>query len=216
MFIVALAPKWPIWAERQRSNAYKAATKLYLSVLIEDIIDEARTKEKLKAVGFLALYGNKPEKDRNSKKDKDRKKDDKNTDKSKDKPIYSPCPYCSSTNSNYKYDSYFGKKGNKERRKEWEEKKGRKWKGFYMFIKEKESKVINNKDDDFHFGLVAMPSYLFNTNLDSKTNGWLTDTGVTNHITYDIANFLDYIKINNLDIITIFNGLVCLKGIGMV
>jgi hypothetical protein len=61
-----------------------------------------------------------------------------------------------------------------------------------------------------------MLSYLFNTNLNSKTNGWLIDTRATDYITYNIANFLDYIEINNLDIITIFNGLVCLKGIGIV
>jgi hypothetical protein len=40
----------------------------------------------------------------------------------------------------------------------------------YMFIKKKESKVVNNKDDNSYFGLVAMPSYLFNTNPDNKTN----------------------------------------------
>jgi hypothetical protein len=85
-----------------------------------------------------------------------------------------------------------------------------------MSTKEKESKVVNNKDDDSYFDLVAMPSYLFNINPNNKTNGWLIDTKVTNHITYNIANFLDYIKINNLDIITIFNSLVCLKGMGMV
>jgi hypothetical protein len=39
-----------------------------------------------------------------------------------------------------------------------------------MSIKEKEFKVVNNKDDDFYFGLVAMPSYLFNTNFNNKTN----------------------------------------------
>jgi hypothetical protein len=61
-----------------------------------------------------------------------------------------------------------------------------------------------------------MPSYLFNTNPDSKTNGWLMDTGATNYITYNMANFLDYIKMNNLDIIIIVNGLVRLKGMGMV
>jgi hypothetical protein len=218
MFIAALAPKWPVWAERQRSNARKAATKLYLSALIEDITNEARTKEKSKAAGSSALYGNKPEKDRkSSKKDKDRKKDDKNnTDKSKDKPIYGPCPHCSSTNSNHKHNSCFGKKGNEEKRKEWEKKKGRKWKGFYMSMKEKESKVVNDEDDDSYFGLVAMPSHLFNTNPDSKTNGWLTDTGATDHITYDMANFLDYTEMNNLDMITIVNGLVRLKGIDMV
>jgi hypothetical protein len=119
MFIIVLALKWPVWAKRQRSNAYKAVIKLYLSVLIKDIINEAHIKEKSKAAGFLALYRNKLEKDRkSSKKDKDRKKDDKNTNKSKDKPIYGPCPYCSSTNSNYKYNSCFKKKGNKEKRKE--------------------------------------------------------------------------------------------------
>jgi hypothetical protein len=216
MFIAALAPKWPVWAERQRSNARKAATKLHLSALIEDITDKARTKEKSKAAESSALYGNKPEKDRNNKKDKDRKKDNKNTDKSKDKPIYGPCPHCSSTNSNHKHNSCFGKKGNKEKRKEWEEKKGRKWKGFRTSTKEKESKVVNDEDDDSHFGLVAMPSHLFNTNPDSKTNGWLTDTGATDHITYDMANFLDYTEMNNLDMITTFNGPVRPKGMGTV
>jgi hypothetical protein len=85
-----------------------------------------------------------------------------------------------------------------------------------MSIKEKESKVVNNKDDNFYFGLVAMPFYLFNTNLDNKTNSWLINTRITNYIIYNIANFLDYIKINNLDIITIVNSLVCLKGISIV
>ena len=85
-----------------------------------------------------------------------------------------------------------------------------------MSIKEKESKVVNNKDDDSYFDLVAMPSYLFNTNPDNKTNNQLINTKATNYITYNIANFFNYIKINNLDIITIVNGLVCLKGMGMV
>jgi hypothetical protein len=83
-------------------------------------------------------------------------------------------------------------------------------------MKEKESKVVNNKDNNSYFGLVAMSSYLFNTNSNNKTNGWLTDIEATNHITYDMANFLNYIKINNLDIIIIVNSLVCLKGMGIV
>ena len=215
MFIIALASKWPVQAKRQRFNAYKAIIKLYLSILIKDIINKAYIKEKSKAVKSLALYKNKPEKDKNNKKDKN-KKSNKNINKSKDKPIYSPCPYYSSTNSNYKHNSCFKKKGNKERRKEQEEKKGRKQKGFRISTKEKESKVVNNKDNNSYFGLVAMPSYLFNTNLNSKTNGWLTDTGVTNYIIYNIANFLNYIKINNLNIIIIVNSLVCLKGISII
>ena len=85
-----------------------------------------------------------------------------------------------------------------------------------MSIKEKESKVVNNKDNDSHFGLVTMPFHLFNTNPNNKTNGWLIATRTTNYIIYNIANFLDYIKINNLDIITIVNSLVCLKGIGII
>jgi chemotaxis methyl-accepting protein methylase len=61
-----------------------------------------------------------------------------------------------------------------------------------------------------------MPSYLFNTNPDNKTNSWLINTKATNYIIYNIVNFLDYIKINNLDIITIVNSLVYLKGIGII
>jgi hypothetical protein len=61
-----------------------------------------------------------------------------------------------------------------------------------------------------------MLSYLFNINPNNKTNSWLIDTRATNHIIYNIANFLDYIKINNLYIITIVNSLVYLKEIGIV
>jgi hypothetical protein len=61
-----------------------------------------------------------------------------------------------------------------------------------------------------------MSSYLFNINSNNKTNSWLIDIRVTNYIIYNIANFLNYIKINNLDIITIVNSLVYLKGIGIV
>jgi hypothetical protein len=39
-----------------------------------------------------------------------------------------------------------------------------------MSIKEKESKVVNNKDNNSYFGLVAMSSYLFNINPNSKIN----------------------------------------------
>jgi hypothetical protein len=85
-----------------------------------------------------------------------------------------------------------------------------------MSIKEKDSKVINNKDNDSHFGLVIMPSYLFNINSNNKTNSWLIDTRATNYIIYNIVNFLNYIKINNLDIIIIVNSLVRLKEISIV
>jgi hypothetical protein len=61
-----------------------------------------------------------------------------------------------------------------------------------------------------------MPSYLFNINPNNKTNSWLIDIRATNYIIYNIVNFLNYIKINNLDIITIVNSLVCLKGIDIV
>jgi hypothetical protein len=61
-----------------------------------------------------------------------------------------------------------------------------------------------------------MSSYLFNTNPNNKTNNWLINTRAINYITYNIINFLNYIKINNLDIITIVNSLVRLKGIDIV
>jgi hypothetical protein len=61
-----------------------------------------------------------------------------------------------------------------------------------------------------------MSSYLFNINSNNKTNSWLINTRATNYIIYNIANFLDYIKINNLNIIIIVNSLVCLKGISII
>jgi hypothetical protein len=76
--------------------------------------------------------------------------------------------------------------------------------------------IVDDKDNNFYFGLVVISSYLFYINFNNKNNSWLIDTGVTNYITYNIANFLNYIKINNLDIIIIVNSLVRLKGIGIV
>jgi hypothetical protein len=85
-----------------------------------------------------------------------------------------------------------------------------------MSIKKKESKVVGDKDDNFYFGLVIISSYFFYINFNNKNNSWLIDTRATNYIIYNIVNFLNYIKINNLDIIIIVNSLVRLKGIGIV
>jgi hypothetical protein len=76
--------------------------------------------------------------------------------------------------------------------------------------------IIGDKDNNSYFGLVAISSYLFYINSSNKNNGWLINTGAINYITYNIANFLDYIKIDNLDIINIVNSLVYLKGINIV
>jgi hypothetical protein len=59
-FIASLATKWPLWSERQRLNVRTNKDIVTLTSLIEDITNEARTKENGKALGLSALYGNKP------------------------------------------------------------------------------------------------------------------------------------------------------------
>ena len=59
-FIVLLAMKWPLQLERQRLNVRTNKDIVTLTSLIEDITNKAQTKENGKALGSLALYGNKP------------------------------------------------------------------------------------------------------------------------------------------------------------
>jgi hypothetical protein len=76
--------------------------------------------------------------------------------------------------------------------------------------------IVDNKNNNFYFSLVAISSYLFYINYNNKNNNWLINTKATNYIIYNIANFLNYIKINNLDIISIINSFIYLKGIGII
>ena len=112
-FIVALAPRQPVQAERQRSNA-RSKDKLSLTALIEDITDEARTKENSKASGSSALYSNKPDK-KNKSKAKDKNKEKGSTDKDNDKD-HKTCPYCKNPNPCHKPDDCL--EGNDKKRKE--------------------------------------------------------------------------------------------------
>jgi len=58
MFINALAPSWPVWAEQQRSQAQNQDTSPTLENLINDITDDAGTRATAKAEGS-ALFGEK-------------------------------------------------------------------------------------------------------------------------------------------------------------
>ena len=74
LFIMALSDAWPIWAEQQRSNSRKESTRLSLSALIEDITDEARSKDKKAEGEGGILYGGKPDKKGKQKAKEDREK----------------------------------------------------------------------------------------------------------------------------------------------
>jgi hypothetical protein len=77
-----------------------------LTSLIEDITDEAQTKENDKASGSLALYSNKPKDQSNrKKKGKGNKKDNNKA-----------CPHCKNPNPNHKADDCL--EGNKKKREE--------------------------------------------------------------------------------------------------
>jgi hypothetical protein len=77
-----------------------------LTSLIEDITDEARTKENGKASGLSALYGNKPKDQLN------RKKKGKGNKKNSNK----ACPHYKNPNPNHKADDCL--EGNKKKREE--------------------------------------------------------------------------------------------------
>ena len=117
-FIAALAPRWLVWAERQRSNT-RSKDKLSLTALIEDITDEARTKENSKASRSSALYSNKPDK-KSKAKDKNKGSIDKDNDKD-----HKSCPYCKNPNPYHKPDDCL--EVNEKKRKEWEKEHSKKW-----------------------------------------------------------------------------------------
>ena len=72
MFIAAVSSTWPVWAERQRSNLRQKDHKVTLAALIDDLTDEARTKNKSGPSGS-ALYGQKDNKSKGSDKGKGKK-----------------------------------------------------------------------------------------------------------------------------------------------
>jgi hypothetical protein len=77
-----------------------------LTSLIKDITNEARTKENSKALGSLALYGNKPKDQSNQKKKGKGNKKDNNK----------ACLYYKNPNLNHKADDCL--EGNKKKREE--------------------------------------------------------------------------------------------------
>ena len=76
MFIAAMSNTWPVWAERQRSNLRQKDYTVTLTALIDNLTDEARTKNKSSPSGS-ALYGQKGQdnKSKGGKGNKDKGKD---------------------------------------------------------------------------------------------------------------------------------------------
>ena len=207
-FIAVLALRQLVQAERQRSNA-RSKDKLSLTALIEDITDEARTKENSKASGSSALYGNNPDKKKSKTKDKNKEKG--STDKDNDKDRKS-CPHCKNPNPRHKPDDCL--EGNEKKRKEWEKAHSKKWIPYKKYKSSQDSKSKDDDEDDL-FGLPALAPYSFNTSK-KKTDRWLADTGATDHITFDKSKFTDYTEMTGLGALRTINGEAIPEGKGTV
>jgi hypothetical protein len=111
LFIQALFEVWTIWAECQQSNSRNDTTKLSLTVLIEDITDNNRNKEK-RADGSSALYRGKPNPEKKCKGNKSKEDKDK-SGKSEGK----LCKNCKNPRAKHSPDNCFIT--NKKLRREW-------------------------------------------------------------------------------------------------
>ena len=150
IYVMGLSKEYPEWAQRQRA-ALRSKTPPTLEAIMEDLIDESRVQE----ASETAFYGGKPN-PRDKKKKIEYKKHDKQDDKK---------PYrCSACKSNgHSTDNCLNT--NKKKRKEWEEKTGRKWLTKEEYAKKnnkggsdskkKERKSAESDDDDTGFALCA-------------------------------------------------------------
>ena len=109
MFIIIVSLNWLIWAERQKSNLRQLIYKVILDSLIEDLTDEACTKDKGTGVTGGVIYGRKDAKD--DKEGKSKKTKDKKT--KEDRPKY---PYYKMPKPKYKPEDCL--EYNDEKRKE--------------------------------------------------------------------------------------------------
>lgn len=137
MFIAALAPAWPMCAERQRSLARTKEYIITLEALIADITDEARnTNKDTKGGGSTALFGNQTRgTPANSKKNKGNKG---GTDKK--------CKHCGKPHND---DDCFTLPRNKAKKEAWEKKVAeRKKNGGRADKGKKESKRSDSDSED--------------------------------------------------------------------
>ena len=193
MFIAAVSTTWPVWAERQRSNLRQKDHTVTLAGLIDDLTDEARTKNKSGPSGS-ALYGHKD----NNNNSKDGGKGKGKGNKGKDK---TPCKTCGIPGVKHEPKDCLAI--NHKKRKEWEEKNKKKWLHFDDFVKSKEksndkkgktSKEEDKDEDRDVFGFVSValdPTTLTSDVISdiSKNRGFsncVTDSSVTSLLTLSL------------------------------
>lgn len=156
-FVTAVSNTWPVWAERQRSNLRIKNNTITLEALIEDLTDEARTKNKSGPSGS-ALYGQKGGNNKD--------KGGKGKGKGKESKDRTPCKHCGIPGAKHEPNDCLAV--NTKKRKEWEEKNKKKWLKYDDWIKKKSaSDSSNNKGktqkskeedsgDEGTFGLVSL------------------------------------------------------------
>lgn len=155
LFVNALSKAWPIWAERQRSAARSKTSEITLDLLIADITDEARTKEKGgpggKGSGGNALYGNQPPPGQKKGQHNNKGKSGSNN---KDKKKYN-CKGCGKDGVFHAPEDCFVT--HPEKRKAWEDKK--KKDGTWKEGKSDNTKKSSNDDEDERFIMGANHSF---------------------------------------------------------
>ncbi|KAK6586176.1 hypothetical protein PZA11_001233 [Diplocarpon coronariae] len=146
MFIAGCSNRWPIWADRQRSNLRSAMaagrkSEITLEALIEDITDEARASQSSKMNGTV-LYGNKSASKPHSsdyKKSENKggfKDSKKSTSRNNTSSPNSPCPHCKQPEPYHKAEDCFAI--NKSKREAWEKDSGKKY--VFRHLKGKDDK----------------------------------------------------------------------------
>lgn len=234
MFIAKVSDKWPVWAERQRSNlraSTSAATKdkeavkfTNLDALIEDLTDEARGAEGNGQMAGQALYGNKTVpngkgkgKGNNNGGNGGMKQEKRDTCKHCKEPNPKhPPENCGVVNKEVreKLERQWGHKYTPWSKREENAKGGNKKEGDR---KGKGKKKDEDEDDDNAiFGVALLPVTSTPTAMYSRNkNRWLYDTGATEHVCNDISKFDDdYTPRTDLPLMLTVNGPSRPDGIG--
>ena len=238
MFIAACSERWPIWAERQRSNLRSATTKakkaeITLESLIEDITDEARANSSSSIISGQALYGNKS----NSANNGNRKKGGGGGgQKSKQQLAADARPDCKHCKQPKPFhppqDCYVV---NKELRDAYEKKNGKPPVPYFKRQAEnngikkgggahnKKKNSGNDDSEDEIFGNPVFPCLdpcssdraggsAFFTSRNKKR--WLYDTGASEHVCNDLSKFTTYVARDDLPFISTVGGPVRPLGKG--
>jgi hypothetical protein len=192
-FIQGVSKSYELWGYnwrtklRQEEELLENQRTINLQLLIDDLIDEARSQSQ--STGGNAYYGNKTQGQVSGKKKKDKSSGKKDSQRK-------PCKYCKEEKPNHKEEDCFVLSTNKEKKLAWEKKFDKK----YVPVKDrkKTNNLKNSKSEGFSYvaqedndsddgdeGVIGKAYSAYKTIDSVQRDRFIADSGADDHITYD-------------------------------